>query len=228
MKGKIVYRFTSPVYPANILYVNLVKKYSCTNDCLFCSRPRTKKEFGKENIYENKAGTCLYLDKSPSVEQVLREIYANIKPDDKEIAFVGLGEPLIQFNKIVKIIKQIKQKYPKIKTRIDTNGTVRSMYKDAVKHLESAELDEVRISLNAINKQEYNKLCRPKLHDAFSNIISFIKECVNSNIDTHISFVTEFKHPEIKYRTKQEFIDFALSLGIKKENIILRKYVEAI
>ena len=135
MKGKIVYRFTSPVYPANILYVNLIEKYSCTNNCLFCSQPRTKEEFNKNNIYEKKAGSNLYLDKSPSVEKVLQEIDKNIRLDDQEIAFIGLGEPLIYLTKIIEIIKKIKAKHPKIKTRIDTNGTIKSIYKDATKQL---------------------------------------------------------------------------------------------
>ena len=67
MKGKIAYRFETPVYPSNILYVNLVDNYRCVNNCLFCSRPKKERDIGKPNIYERKAGSFLFLPKTPSI-----------------------------------------------------------------------------------------------------------------------------------------------------------------
>lgn len=222
MKMVLTYRFETPVYPGNILYVNLIAKYSCTNDCLFCSRPR-KKDIGKQNIYEKKAGSFLYLPESPSVEEIIKSIDSEIKEDDKEIAIIGLGEPLLYLPKVVEIIKKVKEKYS-IKTRVDTNGLVKCMYDNPTKKLESAGLDKIRISLNAVNEKEYNQLCRPRFSDAFTKLIDFIRECNNSTIDTYVSFVVGFDGK----RTEQEYKEFALFLGIKPNNIIFRKYVEAI
>lgn len=224
-KGKITYRFETPAYPGNILYVNLIKRYSCTNNCLFCSRPRTKQDVGKENIYEKKAGSFLYLSRSPSVERVLEEVDKDIKPSDKEVAIIGLGEPLIELLKVIKVIKGIKDKYD-IQVRIDTNGFARCKYNDPVQRLEDAGLDELRISLNAINEKEYNILCRPKFDNTFPNLINFVRNAANSNIETYVSFVARFDSKIAKSRTKQEYIDFATSLGVKPKNVIIRDYIK--
>jgi len=225
MKGKITYRFETPVYPENILYVNLVDNYRCVNDCLFCSRPRNKKSIGNPNIYERKTGSFLFLSKSPSIEEIINSIDSEIKKDDKEIAIIGLGEPLIYLPKVAAVIKRVKSKY-NIKTRVDTNGLVKCMYENPVNQLEQAGLDEIRISLNALNEQEYNQLCRPKFKDAFQNLVSFVKECVNSKIETYTSFVTDFDFENIENKNKKKYIDFATSLGVKSKNVILRKYIK--
>ncbi|MBU0666981.1 MAG: hypothetical protein KKC26_06460, partial [Nanoarchaeota archaeon] len=78
-QGEITYRFETPVYSGNILYVNLIARYSCVNNCLFCSKPET---YGKENIYEQKAGANLFLSKSPSVETVIALIDKKIQKKD--------------------------------------------------------------------------------------------------------------------------------------------------
>jgi wyosine [tRNA(Phe)-imidazoG37] synthetase (radical SAM superfamily) len=102
------------------------------------------------------------------------------------------------------------------------------MYENPVSQLEQAGLDEIRISLNAVDEQEYNQLCRPKFKDAFQNLVSFVKECASSSIETYVSFVIGFQRDGVKTRTREEYAQFAKSLGVKEENIIHRDYVEAI
>ncbi|MFA6421904.1 MAG: radical SAM protein [Candidatus Buchananbacteria bacterium] len=224
-EGKITYRFKTPIYPGNILYVNLIGQYACTNDCVFCTRPRTKKDIGKSNIYEKKAESFLYLSRSPSAKKVLSEIEENINKGDKEIAIIGLGEPLIYFDKVLQVIKSIKSKH-KIKVRIDTNGQVECYHKNCASKLAKAGLDEIRISLNAINEEDYNKICRPKHRDAFKNLLKFIIECKKQRMVTKVSFVTGFKIYGISAKREKEYVLFANEIGIKKENIILRMFVK--
>ena len=214
----ITYRFKTPEYSGNILYVNLIERYTCINDCLFCSKP-TKPE--TSNIYEKKAGTNLYLDKTPTIDEIMGAIDKDIQENDEELAIIGLGEPLIYLPTVIEIVKQVKEKY-NIKTRVDTNGLVKTLYENPASKLAEAGLDEIKISLNATNEQDYNALCNPKVDNAFENLVSFIKDCLNEEIDTYVSFVIGFNNN----KTEQEYKDFALSLGIKKENIILRNYVE--
>lgn len=225
MKGKIAYRFETPIYPANILYVNLVANYNCVNDCLFCTRPRNENEIGKLNIYEKKAGSFLFLPTKPSIDKIMDSINAEIKEDDVELAIIGLGEPLVYLPTVAEVIRKVKEKY-NIRTRVDTNGLVKCMYDDPAEQLADVGLDEVRISLNAINEEEYVKLCKPKFRDAFSNLTSFIRECVNSSIDTHVSFVVGFNADGITQRTNEEYKSFALSLGVNPQNVIFRNYVK--
>lgn len=225
MKGKIVYKFKTPIYPANILYVNLIGNYKCINNCRFCSRPRTKKDIGKPNIYEKKANSFLYLKKSPSVKEVMNSIDKEVNNDVEEIAIIGLGEPLIYFPKVVQLIKKIKERY-KVKVRIDTNGLVKFLFKNPAKQLRESGLDEIRISVNATNEEDYQKLCRPPYKNAFKKIVEFIKDCLKERIDTRISFIIGFKDREVKTLSKKEYLKFARSIGMKNKKVIFRDYVQ--
>ena len=228
MKGAIAYRFETPVYPGNILYVNVVEKYHCTNNCRFCSRPRDGIP-GQKNIYEEKAGVNLYLPEAPTIDKVMRNIRKNIREDDKELAIIGLGEPLHQFDLILKIIEKTKAKYD-IKTRVDTNGFTFGIGRD-VESLVKAGLDEIRISLNAINKEEYNALCRPIYSIMFNPFLTeFIQDCNKSSIDTFVSFVVNFRDEEtgISTRTREEYIAFAKTLGLDEKQVIIREFVPQI
>jgi len=216
----ITYRFTTPVYPENILYVNIIPHYSCINDCLFCSRPRDGREdVHQQNIYEQKAGTSLYLAKLPSVDAIVHAIEQDIQVTDTELAFVGLGESLQFLPTVLAVLKYVKGRYG-IKTRVDTNGLVTCRYPNAAEQLAHC-LDEIRISLNAINSDEYNVLCRPRPHDAFKHLTSFVRQIIDVKIDTHVSFVADFSLS----RTREEYTQFAESLGIQKNHIIFRDYI---
>ncbi|MBT4541271.1 radical SAM protein [Candidatus Woesearchaeota archaeon] len=228
MKQPLTYRFETPVYPGNILYVNVIERYSCTNNCRFCSRPRDGM-LGDDNIYEKKAGGYLYLPKTPTLDEVMKSIDANIKEDDKEIAIIGLGEPLFKMGLILPLIKNIKEKYD-IRTRVDTNGALNCIGKDLAKGLEYVGLDEIRISLNAINEKEYNALCRPDFLDTYLYLLDFIQDCNVSSIDTFVSFVVDFVDEKtgIRTKTKEEYIEFAKSLDIEEDNVIIRKFIPPI
>lgn len=219
--AKIAYRFETPIYPGNILYLNLVSGYACTNRCLFCSKPDRK---GVANIYEKKAGTSLYLERVPTLKEVMIAVDEKYKERDEELAIIGLGEPLINLPLILDVIKAVKAKYD-LKVRIDTNGTAGCIYEDPAKKLAEAGLDMVRISLNAVNAEDYAELCRSRFENAFVKVVSFVRDCIAEGIDTQVSFVIGFE----KSKTSTEYKAFAKSLGVKKlENVILRPFIPSI
>ncbi len=242
-RGSIVYRFNTPALGTNTLYVNMISRYGCWNDCLFCGRPRLDPIEGsdvsggwRQNIYEEKAGTSLYLPKAPSVLTVLDAIHDMIKPGDDEIAIVGLGEPLKDLPGVCGVIRGIKGMYgvSEIGTRVDTDGLVKCVYPEPAKRLEDAGLDEIRISVNAVNGEDYVRLCRPTLCSslAFGRLIDFVKDCVSSSIITKASFVVGFECDDpsgsggkIATRPRKEYEDFAGTLGIPPEDIIWRQYI---
>jgi TatD family-associated radical SAM protein len=223
MVGNIVYRFKTPVKPDETLYVNLVVGYSCLDDCVFCGRPRTLEDFGKPNIYEKKARCSLYLSEAPTLLEIMDAINVGIEPTDKEVALIGLGEPLIQFVRVLDVIKEVNQRYD-VKTRVDTNGLVGAMFKDVVSRLERVGLDEIRVSLNAINSADYYRICRPKVSGAFEGLLEFVKACADSSIDTHVSFVVGF--PDAPDVSREDMEEFSISLGVEKDHIIFREYVD--
>jgi len=217
MTGKIAYRYATPVHPAEILYVNVVANYSCFNDCLFCSRPGSA---GERNLYEMEIGGSLFLPQRPTVEDILSSISSEIKSSDEELAIVGLGEPLTYLPVVLEVIEGVKGQYD-IRTRVNTNGSAKCLHENPVRRLEEAGLDEVRISLNATSEREYNRLCRPRLIGTYQNLLDFVRECVGSSIDTHVSFVTGFQQRE----SNQEFAEFAGTLGVDPEHVIFREFL---
>ena len=100
------------------LYINLTNL--CTNDCVFCIR----------SIKDDVVGANLFLDsENLDVEEVKKQL-DNIKPQNyKEIVFCGYGEPILKLEELKETAKYIKEKYPHLKTRINTNGQGNLIYK---------------------------------------------------------------------------------------------------
>ena len=225
MSANMVYKFATPYDPkATVLYVNIVPRYFCTNSCRFCSRKDAIQ--GRPNIYEKKAGTNLWLPKAPMFEDVVRDLEVRRTVETTEIAFVGLGEPLLQFELVRNIITSIGTDGFQGKVRIDTNGLVKCWRKnDPAQELQKAGLDEIRISVNAVGSDEYTSISRPKQRDAFEKLCEFVRDCIKNGIDTYLSFVVGFDDGEVKTRTAEEYQKFARILGVQEKNVIIRQYV---
>lgn len=146
----------------DILYINLTNR--CSNNCCFCVRN-----------HSDGVGFDLWLEKEPSVE----EIMADIKNPEKykEIVFCGYGEPLERLREVIEICRQLKKKG--IRIRINTNGQANLIWKkNIVPELEGL-VDSISISLNAKNAEDYVKLCNPENGEAaYAAVLNFARECV--------------------------------------------------
>ncbi len=192
-------------------YLNITPNYECTNDCVFCDK----------HLLEDRVVANLYLEKEPSLEEVIAEIKAKVNPKlVNEFVFCGIGEPLIYLDKVLDITRYIKKEYQK-PVRINTNGQAYMLYpkKDVVKLLEQAGVDSVSISLNTTDDEAYRMLHRPKNKRAFSAILRFVKDCNSSTINTSVTFL-EF--PKLR---KKEVFEFTRSLGLKDEQVRFRQFL---
>jgi len=175
----------------NLLYFLYEKAYinitnACTNECKFCVR----------DIKDDVVGSNLWL-KSDNVkaEDVIEQIEKNkdkIKIHN-EIVFCGYGEPLVRFEEVKKVAKYVKENMPDVKIRINTNGHGNFLAKRNIVPELAPLIDSISISLNAQNEEEYNKISNPKIKGAYFEMLKFARECVNSNIDTTMSIVTNFE-----------------------------------
>jgi TatD family-associated radical SAM protein len=143
------------------LYINLTNR--CTNNCVFCIRKKPEA-----------MGVDLWLDKEPSVEDVVYEI-----PNPslyKEVVFCGYGEPTMRLPQLLQICKYLKANNAKV--RLNTNGHGSLIWgKNIVPEL-TGYIDAVSISLNAIDIKQYNELCHPENEElCYSAVIDFAKEC---------------------------------------------------
>jgi TatD family-associated radical SAM protein len=192
-------------------YLNITPSYECTNDCVFCDK----------QVLESKVGANLFLEKSPSLDQVIRELKEKIEPNVvEEFVFCGIGEPLIYLDKLLGITRHIKKEYGK-PVRINTNGQAYVLYpaRKVVRGLEKAGVDALSISLNVMDKESYQMLHRPKHPESFGQLIRFIKDCNASSMKTYVSFL-EF--PKLK---KNKALEFTRSLGLKDEQVRFRKFL---
>lgn len=151
----------------NNLYVNLTNKCPCA--CTFCLR-QTRDHMEDSGV--------LWLEKEPTVDEVIAD-FANFNMDDyDEVVFCGFGEPTERIDVLLEVAAYVKKTYNK-PTRINTNGLGNLVNgRDITPELKGL-IDTVSISLNTPNKERHYELTRSKFGiDSFDAMIDFAKEAV--------------------------------------------------
>ena len=149
----------------NTLYINLTNR--CSNRCSFCVRD---KDCGIGDVN-------LWLDREPTIDEIIADI-DQFNPDNfKEVVFCGYGEPTIRLEELLLAAKHIKENYH-VPVRINTNGQADLMHAERVPPKLSGLIDKVSISLNAKNKEEYQAICQSVYgEESFDALIKFAKDC---------------------------------------------------
>lgn len=167
------------------LYVNLTNK--CCNNCTFCIR----------NSEEGVDGLDLWLEKEPTVQDVLNDLEKIDLSKHKSIVFCGFGEPLYRLDLILELAPIFKNKG--LSTRINTNGLGSLINKGQdVPKLLSKDIDVVSISLNTSTSEKYDAICKPMFKNSYENMLKFTKECVDCGITTKLSVVDCIGEEEIE------------------------------
>ncbi|RKY56808.1 MAG: radical SAM protein [Candidatus Neomarinimicrobiota bacterium] len=147
------------------LGVDLVPHKICTLNCVYC---------------ECGATTELTLDRREYVshDKVIKELddYLTNYPEPDYITFSGSGEPTLNL-RIGEVILYIKDKYPKIKIAVLTNGT---LFIDPEVRRSLLQADVVLPSIDAATREAFLRLNRPH-HDLdhkehIKGLIRFRKE----------------------------------------------------
>ena len=165
------------------IYVNLTNRCPCA--CTFCLR--TTKKMAESN--------SLWLEKEPTVEEVINEFKSiNINLYD-EIIFCGFGEPTERLDAIIDISKYIKSINPKIPIRINTNGLGDLINKKKVAPLLKGLIDTVSISLNAPTAEEFYEITKNKFgiesYDAMKNFAVSCKDYIPNVVFTVVDCIGE-------------------------------------
>lgn len=148
------------------LYINLTNRCNCA--CTFCLR----------NMKKMAEESTLWLKEEPSVDEVKAEL--NNVPWEyiKEIVFCGFGEPTMRLDVLVELLHYVKETYPEIPTRLNTNGLANLEYGCEVAEKFKDVLDTVSISLNASNKERYLELTRAKYGiESYDAMLAFAVAC---------------------------------------------------
>lgn len=153
------------------LYINLTNRCPCT--CEFCIKNYT------DNLG---SADSLFLDREPTVEEVMEEI-GNWNMDEyEEVVFCGYGEPTERLPELLDIAGRIKSEYGDKRVRLNTIGLA-----DLIWHEETAcrleELvDSVNVSMNEADAEKFKALCHPvygiEAYDAMLKYIEDVKKYV--------------------------------------------------
>ena len=117
------------------------------------------------------------------------------------MVFCGFGEPTIKLDELLEVAKYVKQKGKK--TRLNTNGHASAFHHRDVPRALRGLIDTVSISLNAVTKERYQKLCHSVYgEEGFENMLEFARRCVEEGIHTVLSVVDIIGAEEIEEARK--------------------------
>lgn len=188
------------------VYFNITNKCPCR--CAFCIREK------KDAIGEAEK---LFHETEPTIEEIKNAVDSFDFENKDSAVFCGYGEPTNALSNLLASAEYLKEKFPKMKLRLNTNGLSDLINgRETVKEICSV-FDSVSISLNDISSDEYDKITRNIYPGkAYEAMLKFAKDCVNEGINVRLSVVDVIGEEKIK-KAKE----IAESLGA---DFLCRKY----
>lgn len=132
------------------LYINLTNRCNCA--CVFCIR-------NTDELFEDD----LWLPREPSREEALEDILSRPLATYAEIVFCGFGEPTHRIDDIIWLCGKLREQVASLPPlRLNTNGHGSLIHNRDITTAFAGKLDRISISLNASNKEDYNRMTRPR------------------------------------------------------------------
>lgn len=167
------------------LYVNMTNRCNC--DCTFCLR-RTRDEMDGSG--------SLWLEREPTVEEIVAAFDEWKNEDFEEVVFCGFGEPTMRLDDLLTVARFVRRTYRK-KTRLNTNGLANLEYGKDVTPLLQGAIDVLSVSLNTPDATRYAALTRNRFGEAgFSGLLEFVKQAKKYVPDITLTTVSTTLSPE--------------------------------
>ena len=182
----------------NKIYVNLTNRCPCA--CTFCIRQNGDGAYGSDS---------LWLEREPTVDEVIAEFGKYDISKYTEVVFCGYGEPMERAEDVAFIGRYVKENLG-LPVRLNTNGLGDKIHGKPTAEMLEGAVDIVSISLNQCDKEKYNAVTRPKWEDGFDAMISFAADCKNY-VPKVMFTVVDVISPEDISKCKA----LAMSLGIE-------------
>ena len=129
----------------NALYVNLTNH--CTNRCEFCYR-----EYSHPEVFPN-----LKLEREPTLQEVIADLFSYNLGNFSEIVFSGGGEPTCRLYDMLETCKKLRE-VTSTPIKVNTNGQASMILKEDTAPAFKGLVDCVSISLNAADSDTYMTL----------------------------------------------------------------------
>jgi GTP 3',8-cyclase len=179
----------------NTLYLNITNQ--CSNNCWFCFR----------NYKQGVGGFNLKLTKEPELREVISELEKAL-PSKRwsEVVFCGFGEPTARLDIVIEVAKWIKNCYPSLPIRLDTNGHGYALNKgrDVATELKTAGVTKASVSLNGHDPETYGENCRPQFDGGFGAVLEFVQTAKAAGLDVEVSAV---RMPEVDIQKVKVVVD---------------------
>ena len=194
----ILYRYGSTYY------INMTNRCPCR--CVFCVRNSTPRLGDADS---------LWLDREPTVDEIVDEIRGVDLSDSKEIVFCGYGEPTERFDDLKETARRIKGEFG-LKVRVDTNGLGNLVNgRDIVPEM-AGLVDSVSVSLNASCPEEYLDITRSRFGiGSYDAVLNFIRECRETIGDVRVSVVGGYISPESEDRCASMARDMGVRFRVR-------------
>ena len=170
----------------NNVYFNITN--NCTCKCIFCVRNE------RDAIGE---ASELWHDHNPSFEEIKAAIDSFDFTKYEEAIFCGYGEPTCAYDNLIATAKYMKEQYPHILLRINTNGLGERHNKKEIVSEMAKYIDFVSISLNAPDAKRYQEVTRPCFDNAFVDMIDFARRSKDAFKEVKFSVVDVISEEEI-------------------------------
>ena len=170
------------------LYLNLTNECPCR--CVFCIRDKVDAIGEAENLFH---------ETEPTLDEIKKAVDSFDFSGKDTAVFCGYGEPTNAFRNLISTAEYLKEKYPSLKLRLNTNGL-----SDLINERETAKeickaFDSVSISLNDVTSEGYDKITRNIYPGkAYEAMLKFAKDCVNEGVETRLSVVDVIGEEKIK------------------------------
>ncbi len=188
----------------NGLYINLTNRCPCA--CTFCLRQKGDGVYGSDS---------LWLEREPTVEEVLEQIDNTDLTKFDEVVFCGYGEPTERLFDLVKIAEHIKQNY-NIPIRVNTNGLSDLIWQDDTAKYFVGKVDVLSISLNSTNAEGYLALTRSKFGiKSFEALKKFAKSARELRISVVMTIVDTVTTLDEQKKAKQICDELGVALRIR-------------
>jgi TatD family-associated radical SAM protein len=143
------------------LYLNINDR--CTLTCGFC--PKTH---GNHQVHDYD----LTLAHRPTAEAVIAAIGDPTRYH--EVVFCGFGEPTLRIKPLLEIAKWIKDHGGRV--RVNTDGLANLVNKRNVLPEMAGLVDALSVSLNAQDRETYDRHCQPALRGSYEAMLAFLRE----------------------------------------------------
>jgi TatD family-associated radical SAM protein len=172
----------------NSVYFNITNKCPCR--CFFCIRDKVDAIGEAENLFH---------ETEPTLNEIKKAVDGYDFSGKDTAVFCGYGERTNAFGNLIATAEYLREKYPKLKLRVNTNGLSDLINeKETAKEI-CAHFDSVSISLNDVSSEGYDKITRNIYPGkGYEAMLKFAKDCVNEGVETRLSVVDVIGEEKIK------------------------------